>query len=99
MYLLPTALLGQVYQVCYRLLNQYSRRDSTHSLLLFFIFFSTSKGQSVTDSVLVRIVPSRWNKRQVLDKDGTLVRLQPGVIGAQANAFLGKSIRYRFFPL
>jgi D-lactate dehydrogenase len=50
-------------------------------------------GQSVSDSVLV-MLGSRWTKYSVND-DASLVRLQPGIVGAHANLILaphGKKI-------
>ncbi|ELR17648.1 glycolate dehydrogenase [Acanthamoeba castellanii str. Neff] len=46
-------------------------------------------GQAITDSVLLRLVPSKWSHIDVLDPEGSRVRLQPGVIGGQANKVLG----------
>lgn len=44
-------------------------------------------GQAVTDSVLVRLGADGWRGHWV-NSDGTQIRLQPGVIGAQANVYL-----------
>ena len=43
-------------------------------------------GQSVSDSVLI-VLGDHWNAREIRG-EGTQIRLQPGVIGAQANAWL-----------
>ncbi|MGN8343438.1 FAD-binding and (Fe-S)-binding domain-containing protein [Pseudomonas sp. SMV71] len=43
-------------------------------------------GQAISDSVLI-VLGDNWNARQIRDQ-GTQIRLQPGVIGAQANAWL-----------
>ncbi len=43
-------------------------------------------GQAVSDSVLI-VLGDRWNGREIR-RDGAQIRLQPGVIGAQANAWL-----------
>ncbi|SCK04875.1 FAD-binding and (Fe-S)-binding domain-containing protein [Vogesella sp. LIG4] len=43
-------------------------------------------GQAVSDSILV-VASHGWKRLQVLD-DGRAIRLQPGVIGAEANAAL-----------
>jgi len=43
-------------------------------------------GQAVSDSVLV-IAGGDWNRHEILD-DGARIRLQPGVVGAQANRYL-----------
>lgn len=43
-------------------------------------------GQAISDSVLL-VLGDNWNGREVRN-DGAQIRLQPGVIGAQANAWL-----------
>lgn len=43
-------------------------------------------GQAITDSVLI-ILSEQWRGHEILD-DGEHIRLQPGVIGGQANAYL-----------
>ncbi|MCD5988651.1 FAD-binding oxidoreductase [Pseudomonas sp. CDFA 553] len=43
-------------------------------------------GQAISDSVLL-VLGDNWNDREVREH-GTQIRLQPGVIGAQANAWL-----------
>ncbi|MGE8045584.1 FAD-binding and (Fe-S)-binding domain-containing protein [Pseudomonas monteilii] len=43
-------------------------------------------GQAISDSVLI-VLGDQWNGRQIRD-NGAQIRLQPGVIGAQANAWL-----------
>jgi D-lactate dehydrogenase len=43
-------------------------------------------GQAISDSVLL-VLGDNWNGRE-LREQGTQIRLQPGVIGAQANAWL-----------
>src|SRR5690606_33890004 len=43
-------------------------------------------GQALSDSVLI-VLGDHWNGRQILD-GGARIRLQPGVIGAAANAAL-----------
>jgi D-lactate dehydrogenase len=45
-------------------------------------------GQAVTDSVMVRIVPSKWSKWELLTKNASVVRLQPGIIGGYINNVL-----------
>ena len=45
-------------------------------------------GQAISDSVLV-IAGAHWQKHEVLD-EGLRIRLQPGIIGARANAILAK---------
>ncbi|MBN0466821.1 FAD-dependent oxidoreductase, partial [Pseudomonas aeruginosa] len=43
-------------------------------------------GQAISDSVLL-VLGDNWNGREI-SADGAQIRLQPGVIGAQANAWL-----------
>ncbi|MGO1502633.1 MAG: FAD-binding and (Fe-S)-binding domain-containing protein, partial [Marinobacter sp.] len=43
-------------------------------------------GQAISDSLLI-VLGDGWNRRDILD-NGDRIRLQPGVIGAQANAVL-----------
>ncbi|MCJ8116823.1 FAD-binding oxidoreductase, partial [Staphylococcus aureus] len=43
-------------------------------------------GQAISDSVLI-VLGDNWNHREIRGQ-GTQIRLQPGVIGAQANAWL-----------
>ncbi|WLH36409.1 FAD-binding and (Fe-S)-binding domain-containing protein [Pseudomonas sp. FP2196] len=43
-------------------------------------------GQAISDSVLI-VLGDKWNAREIRG-EGTQIRLQPGVIGAQANAWL-----------
>jgi len=43
-------------------------------------------GQAISDSVLL-VLGDNWNARDIRDQ-GSQIRLQPGVIGAQANAWL-----------
>ncbi|MFC3943530.1 FAD-binding oxidoreductase [Pseudomonas gingeri NCPPB 3146 = LMG 5327] len=43
-------------------------------------------GQAISDSVLI-VLGDNWNGREIRDQ-GSQIRLQPGVIGAQANAWL-----------
>jgi len=44
-------------------------------------------GQAVTDSVLAVMEGNAWREHQILD-GGERIRLQPGVIGSQANSYL-----------
>ncbi|EWY36639.1 hypothetical protein N825_09970, partial [Skermanella stibiiresistens SB22] len=48
-------------------------------------------GQAVTDSVLI-VLGEGWN-RMVVERDGKLIRLQPGVLGADANRRLATHAR------
>ena len=65
-----------------------------HNIPLTFRAAGTSlSGQAITDSVLV-ICGGNWNNYEILDK-GERIRLQPGIIGGQANRYLapfGKKI-------
>lgn len=63
------------------------RLASHHQVPVTFRAAGTSlSGQAISDSVLI-VLGDRWNGRQVLD-GGKRIRLQPGVIGAAANAVL-----------
>lgn len=44
-------------------------------------------GQAVTDSVLAVLEGNAWRDYEI-SPDGSTIRLQPGIIGAQANAYL-----------
>ena len=46
-------------------------------------------GQAVTDQVLVVLSASSWQKYQI-SPDGSSIKLQPGIIGAQANRWLAR---------
>ena len=60
---------------------------STHRVPVTFRAAGTSlSGQAISDSVLI-VLGDNWNGREVR-ADGRQIRLQPGVIGAQANAVL-----------
>ncbi|WP_397378045.1 FAD-binding and (Fe-S)-binding domain-containing protein [Pseudomonas sp.] len=60
---------------------------STHQVPVTFRAAGTSlSGQAISDSVLI-VLGDNWNGREVRDQ-GSQIRLQPGVIGAQANAVL-----------
>ncbi len=53
-------------------------------------------GQAVTDSVLMLIVGSEWQDYRISEK-GDQITLQPGVVGARANAYLAP-LRKRIGP-
>jgi D-lactate dehydrogenase len=58
-----------------------------HNIAITFRAAGTSlSGQAITDSVLV-ICGGNWNKYKILD-NGDRIRLQPGIIGGQANRSL-----------
>ncbi len=60
---------------------------STHQVPVTFRAAGTSlSGQAISDSVLI-VLGDNWNGREVRGH-GSQIRLQPGVIGAQANAVL-----------
>lgn len=44
-------------------------------------------GQAVTDSILIMMEGNSWRDFQVLDQ-GTIINLQPNIIGSQANQYL-----------
>ena len=59
----------------------------THQVPVTFRAAGTSlSGQAISDSVLL-VLGENWNGREIRDQ-GQQIRLQPGVIGAQANAVL-----------
>tara|TARA_R110000796_G_scaffold244497_1_gene367594 strand:+ start:7065 stop:9884 length:2820 start_codon:yes stop_codon:yes gene_type:complete len=63
------------------------RLASQHQVPVTFRAAGTSlSGQAISDSVLI-VLGDHWNGREVLD-GGQRIRLQPGVIGAAANALL-----------
>ncbi|MGE6793461.1 FAD-binding and (Fe-S)-binding domain-containing protein [Pseudomonas guineae] len=58
-----------------------------HQVPVTFRAAGTSlSGQAISDSVLI-VLGDNWNGREIRG-EGTQIRLQPGVIGAQANAVL-----------
>src|SRR5690554_1902333 len=58
-----------------------------HAVPVTFRAAGTSlSGQAISDSVLI-VLGDQWNGRDIRN-DGAQIRLQPGVIGAQANAWL-----------
>ena len=58
-----------------------------HKVSVTFRAAGTSlSGQAVTDSVLV-VAGAQWKQYEILE-DGDKIRLQPGIVGAQANAYL-----------
>ncbi|WP_027967636.1 FAD-binding and (Fe-S)-binding domain-containing protein [Halomonas halocynthiae] len=58
-----------------------------HKVPVTFRAAGTSlSGQAISDSLLI-VLGDGWNRRDILD-DGDRIRLQPGVIGAQANTAL-----------
>ncbi len=59
-----------------------------HRTPLTFRAAGTSlSGQSITDSVLVMLDGNAWRDYRI-DADASHIRLQPGIIGAQANRYL-----------
>ena len=61
-----------------------ARRD--HVSVTFRAAGTSLSGQAISDSVLI-VLGDNWNGKEIRDQ-GTQIRLQPGVIGAQANAWL-----------
>ncbi len=57
-----------------------------HVAITFRAAGTSLSGQAVSDSVLL-VLGDNWNGRDIRN-GGTQIRLQPGVIGAQANAWL-----------
>lgn len=65
-------------------LLQLARRDQVP--VTFRAAGTSLSGQAISDSVLI-VLGDHWNGREIRDQ-GAQIRLQPGVIGAQANAWL-----------
>ncbi len=65
-------------------LLQLAQRD--HVPVTFRAAGTSLSGQTISDSVLI-VLGDNWNGREIRGQ-GTQIRLQPGVIGAQANAWL-----------
>ena len=65
-------------------LLQLAQRD--HVPVTFRAAGTSLSGQAISDSVLI-VLGDNWNGREIRGQ-GTQIRLQPGVIGAQANAWL-----------
>ncbi|VVO46669.1 hypothetical protein PS896_00058 [Pseudomonas fluorescens] len=61
-----------------------AQRD--HVPVTFRAAGTSLSGQAISDSVLI-LLGDNWNAREIRGQ-GTQIRLQPGVIGAQANAWL-----------
>src|SRR3546814_3553325 len=62
-----------------------TRTDTLFPYTTLFRSAGTSlSGQALSDSVLI-VLGDNWNGREIRD-NGAQIRLQPGVIGAQANA-------------
>jgi len=61
-----------------------AQRD--HVPVTFRAAGTSLSGQAISDSVLI-VLGDNWNAREIRDQ-GMQIRLQPGVIGAQANAWL-----------
>ncbi|MDR9864291.1 FAD-binding and (Fe-S)-binding domain-containing protein [Pseudomonas baetica] len=65
-------------------LLQLAQRD--HVPVTFRAAGTSLSGQAISDSVLI-VLGDNWNAREIRGQ-GMQIRLQPGVIGAQANAWL-----------
>ncbi|WP_095163172.1 FAD-binding and (Fe-S)-binding domain-containing protein [Pseudomonas sp. Irchel 3F5] len=57
-----------------------------HVSVTFRAAGTSLSGQAISDSVLI-VLGDNWNGREIRDQ-GQQIRLQPGVVGAQANAWL-----------
>ncbi|MGB0723449.1 MAG: FAD-binding and (Fe-S)-binding domain-containing protein [Gammaproteobacteria bacterium] len=63
-------------------------RANHHGTPVTFRAAGTSlSGQAITDSVLAVLEGNAWRDHEIAP-DGSSIRLQPGIIGAQANAYL-----------
>ncbi len=58
-----------------------------HTPVTFRAAGTSLSGQAVTDSVLAMMEGNAWREHQILDH-GKRIRLQPGIIGSQANSYL-----------
>ncbi|UZE18760.1 FAD-binding oxidoreductase [Pseudomonas sp. B21-054] len=65
-------------------LLQWAQRDQVP--VTFRAAGTSLSGQAISDSVLI-VLGDNWNSREIREQ-GMQIRLQPGVIGAQANAWL-----------
>jgi D-lactate dehydrogenase len=65
--------------------------NETNTPVTFRAAGTSLSGQSVTDSVLARLVPSKWSKIDMImeGKVPVQVKMQPGLIGGNANRVLG----------
>eukprot|EP01114_Cavostelium_apophysatum_P023243 TRINITY_DN8699_c1_g1_i1.p1 TRINITY_DN8699_c1_g1~~TRINITY_DN8699_c1_g1_i1.p1 ORF type:complete len:1011 (+),score=234.55 TRINITY_DN8699_c1_g1_i1:93-3035(+) len=45
-------------------------------------------GQAITDSVLIRMIPSEWTRYKLHDNEAKVISMQPGIIGSVANHYL-----------
>ncbi len=85
-YLIPKAVVQPVSEAEIISLFKLSHQ---HTIPLVFRTGGTSlSGQSVTDGILVDL-SQFWNKIMI-EADGDLVKVQPGITGAMVNAFLKK---------
>ncbi|MFM7838679.1 MAG: FAD-binding oxidoreductase, partial [Chitinophagaceae bacterium] len=85
-YLLPRAVVQPMNEQEIQGLFQYSQQ---HRIPLVFRAGGTSlSGQSITDGILVDL-SKYWNTIKI-EEEGQLVRVQPGLIGAQVNQQLKK---------
>jgi len=67
-----------------RLLHHASQLDVA---VTFRAAGTSLSGQAISDSVLAMLEGDAWRDYEI-SSDGKLIRLQPGIIGAQANAYL-----------
>jgi D-lactate dehydrogenase len=85
-YLLPKAVVQPINEEEVVALFKFSHE---HKIPLVFRTGGTSlSGQSITDGILVDL-SQFWNKI-IVEKDGTYVRVQPGITGAMVNLHLKK---------
>ena len=60
-----------------------------HTPVTFRAAGTSLSGQAITDSVLVMLDGKAWRDYEILDA-GDTIRLQPGIIGTQANSYLAR---------
>ncbi len=58
-----------------------------HTPVTFRAAGTSLSGQAITDSVLVVMEGNAWREHKIIE-DGRRIRLQPGIVGSQANAYL-----------
>ena len=88
-HLVPKAVVQPINEV--EIISLFAFSKSEQIPLVFRTGGTSLSGQSITDGILVDL-SQFWNKISVEDS-GNLVRLQPGLTGAMANAHLKKHAR------
>ncbi len=84
--LIPRAVVQPIHVEEVRMLFQFSRANRIP--LTFRAGGTSLSGQAITDGILVDV--GRYWRMGAVEEDGRLVRVQPGLIGQQANQLLKK---------